>query len=152
MRRRRHAEPTAPTAGSHHRDAGSAGVETSFAITALLLVLFFLVGGMRVINTNGDVAAAARAGARAAATARTTGQANADAAAVVSNMLASRGVACSGGPSISVSPDAGTPGSAVTVTVTCTVDLSDVIIAGFPGSRAVSESAVEFVDNARAAG
>lgn len=133
------------------RDAGSAGLETAFAVTALLLVLFFVVGGMRVINSNGDVAAAARSGARAAATARTAGQADADATAVVGNMLASRGVACSGGPGVSVS-GAGVPGGAVTVTVTCTVSLGDVVIVGFPGSRNVSVSAVEYVDDRRAAG
>ena len=78
------------------RDVGSAGIETVFAVTGLLLVLFFVVGGMRVVNSNGDVSAAARAGARAAATARTSGQANSDAVAVVTNMLAGRGVACTG--------------------------------------------------------
>lgn len=133
------------------RDTGSAGIETAFAVTALLLVLFFVVGGMRVVNSNGDVAAAARAGARAAATARTSGQASSDAGAVVSNMLADRGVACSGGPAVSVN-GAGVPGNAVTVTVTCTVSLSDVVIVGFPGSRNVTVSAVEYVDATRAAG
>jgi Flp pilus assembly protein TadG len=133
------------------RDVGSAGIETVFAVTGLLLVLFFVVGGMRVVNSNGDVSAAARAGARAAATARTSGQANSDAVAVVTNMLAGRGVACTGGPSVSVN-GAGVPGNAVTVTVTCNVSLSDVVIVGFPGSRNVTVSAVEYVDTARAAG
>jgi Flp pilus assembly protein TadG len=133
------------------RDVGSAGIETAFAVTGLLLVLFFVVGGMRIVNSNGDVSAAARAGARAAATARTASQANSDATAVVTNMLAGRGVACVGGPGVSVS-GAGVPGSAVTVTVTCTVSLSDVVLAGFPGSRSVSVSAVEFTDAMRGAG
>lgn len=132
-------------------DRGSAGIETVFAVTGLLLMLFFVVGGMRVVNTNGDVASAARAGARAAATARTPSQASSDAQAVVSNMLAGRGVACAGGPSVSVS-GAGVPGNAVTVTVTCVVSLGDVVLAGFPGSRNVTVSAVEYVDATRAAG
>ena len=133
------------------RDVGSAGIETVFAVIGLLLVLFFVVGGMRVVNSNGDVSAAARSAARAAATARTSGQANSDAVAVVTNMLAGRGVACVGGPSVSVD-GAGVPGNAVTVTVTCNVSLSDVVIVGFPGSRNVTVSAVEYVDTARAAG
>ena len=66
-------------------------------------------------------------------------------------MLAGRGVACAGGPGVSVS-GAGVPGNAVTVTVTCTVSLSDVVIVGFPGSRNVTVSAVEYVDSTRAAG
>lgn len=133
------------------RDEGSAGIETAFAVTGLLLVLFFVVGGLRIVNTNGDVSAAARAGARAAATARTSGQAASDATAVVDTMLAGRGVACSGGPGVAVS-GAGVPGGVVTVTVSCTVDLSDVVVVGFPGSRGVSVSAVEYVDATRAAG
>lgn len=132
-------------------DVGSAGIEAVFAVTALLLVLFFVVGAMRIVNSNGDVAAAARAGARAAATARTSGQASSDAATVVANMLTGRGVACDGGPAVSVS-GAGVPGNAVTVTVTCIVSLGDVVIVGFPGNRSVTVSAVEYVDTTRAAG
>ena len=132
-------------------DRGGAGIETTFAVTALLLVLFFVVGGMRIVNTNGDVSSSARSGARAAATARTAGQAQSAAQSVVSNMLADRGVACTGGPSVSVS-GAGIPGGVVTVTVTCAVSLDDVVVAGFPGSRSVSVSAVEYVDSIRGAG
>lgn len=131
-----------------HRDRGSAGIETAFAVTALLLVLFFVVGGMRIVNTNGDVQAAARAGARAAATARTSGQATSAAQSVVANMLADRGVACQGGPAVSVSAS-GSAGDLVQVSVTCLVSLRDVVVVGFPGSRTVSESAVEYTDTIR---
>ncbi len=54
----------------HGRDVGTGGVEVAFAVTALLLVAFFVTGALRTTNAGGDVAAAARAGARAAATAR----------------------------------------------------------------------------------
>ncbi|MGB3737055.1 MAG: hypothetical protein WA964_19025 [Ilumatobacter sp.] len=135
----------------HADDSGGAGIETPIAVTALLLVVFFVVGGMRIVNTNGDVSSSARSGARAAATARTAGQAQTAAQAVVTNTLADRGVACAGGPAVSVS-GAGVPGGVVTVTVTCSVSLDDVVIAGFPGSRSVSVSAVEYVDSIRGAG
>ena len=59
----------------HADDSGGAGIETPIAVSALLLVVFFVVGGMRIVNTNGDVTSSARSGARAAATARTPGQA-----------------------------------------------------------------------------
>lgn len=140
-----------PSRCAEHDDRGGAGIETTFAVTALLLVLFFVVGGMRIVNTNGDVSSSARSGARAAATARTPGQAESAAQTVVSNALAGRGVACAGGPSVSVS-GAGVPGGVVTVTVTCSVSLDDVVVAGFPGSRTVSVSAVEYVDAIRGAG
>ena len=135
----------------HADDSGGAGIETPIAVSALLLVVFFVVGGMRIVNTNGDVTSSARSGARAAATARTPGQAQTAAQTVVANTLADRGVACAGGPSVFVS-GAGVPGGVVTVTVTCSVSLDDVVIAGFPGSRSVSVSAVEFVDTIRGAG
>lgn len=139
---------SAPETPRRWSDAGSAGIETAFAVTALLLVLFFVVGGMRIVGANGDVSSAARAGARAAATARTRGGADSDARAVVSEALTGRGVACSGGPQVSVA-GTGVAGGAVTVTVTCNVSLQDVVIAGFPGSRTVTVMAVEYVDRIR---
>jgi Flp pilus assembly protein TadG len=129
-------------------DAGSAGVETALAVLALLSMTFFVVGGLRITNTNGDVSAAARAGARAAATAGNASSASADASSVVNAMLASRGVACVGGPSTSVS-GAGAANSLVRVTVTCTVSLGDVVLGGFPGFRSVSASAIEYTDSVR---
>ncbi|MFK8025153.1 MAG: TadE/TadG family type IV pilus assembly protein [Ilumatobacter sp.] len=131
-----------------HDDGGSAGVETAFAVTALLLVLFFVVGGMRLVGADGDVSSAARAGARAAASARSSADADAAARAVVAGALSGRGVACTGGPRVSVS-GAGEPGQAVTVEVSCNVSLRDVVAAGFPGTRTVSASAVEYVDQIR---
>lgn len=130
------------------RDVGSAGIETAFAVTALLMMLFFVVGGMRIVGANGDVSSAARSGARAAAVARTSDQAHGDARTVVSEALTGRGVACSGGPQVGVE-GAGIPGGAVTVTVSCDVSLQDVVIAGFPGTRTVTVTAVEYVDQIR---
>ncbi len=129
-------------------DAGSAGVETALAVVALLSMTFFVVGGLRITNTNGDVSAAARAGARAAASAGSAASASADASSVVGAMLASRGVACVGGPATSVS-GAGVANSLVRVTVTCAVSLGDVVLGGFPGSRSVSATAIEFTDSVR---
>ena len=136
------------TAELDARDAGSAGIETAFAVTALLMVLFFVVGGMRIVGAGGDVSSAARSGARAAATARTPHEAHGDARAVVAEALTGRGVACSGGPRVSVD-GGGVAGGAVTVTVTCDISLQDVVIAGFPGRRTVTVSAVEYVDRIR---
>lgn len=127
------------------RDRGSAGVEVALAVTALLLVAFFIVGALRVTNSGGDVQSAARAGARAAATARTPAQARTIATEVVTTALSGRGVACSGGPQVSVSRDA----ELATVTVTCVVGLDDVSPAGFSRSRTVSASASERVDPLR---
>lgn len=129
------------------RDRGSAGVEAAIAVVALLAVAFFIIGAMRVVGTGGDVDSAARAGARAAAAEYQTGAAQAAATEVVANSLSDRGVACQN-LAVSVSGDL-SPGSVVTVDVVCTVDLGDVVLAGFPGSRTVSGHGVEYVDVVR---
>ena len=133
---------------SEHRDGGTAGVEVAIAVTSLLLVAFFVIGALRITNTAGDVQAAARAGARAAATARTSPGAEAAARTVVLSALTDRGVACSGGPEVSVSRDVA---GVATVTVRCVVELDDVSPAGF-ATRTLSASASERVDPLRGGG
>jgi Flp pilus assembly protein TadG len=128
------------------RDAGTAGVEVAFSVTALLLVAFFIVGALRITNSGNDVEAAARAGARAAATARTAVEGQTAAQTVVSSALADRGVACAGGPQVAVSRSAA---GLATVTVTCTVELGDVSPAGFNAARSVTATASERVDPLR---
>ena len=127
-------------------DRGSAEIEIPMAVMGLILVLLLIVGGLRISNMNGDVQSAAHAGARAAAAERTLGSAQVAAQRVVSAALAESGVGCSS-PGVSVSGDLS--GGLVTVRVTCTVSLSDVAMAGFPGSRTVSVSAVELTDQLR---
>lgn len=127
-------------------DAGSAAIEAPIAVTGLILVLLVIVGGLRISNMNGDVQSAAHAGARAAAAERDSGAAQAAASRVVSAALAESGVGC-GSPSVGVSGDLS--GGAVRVTVSCVVSLSDVTMAGFPGSRTVTVSAVELTDQLR---
>lgn len=130
------------------RDVGTAGVEVAISVTALLLVAFFVIGALRITNSEGDVRAAARAGARAAATARTPSGAESAARAVVQSALSDRGVACSGGPQIDVTRDAT---GVATVTVRCVVELDDVSPAGF-STRTLSASASERVDPLRGGG
>ena len=129
------------------RDRGSAGVEAAVAVTALLAMAFFIIGGIRIITSGSDVNAAARAGARAAASEYDPGSAQTAATNVVSASLADRGVACSD-LTVAVGGDL-TAGSTVSVAVTCTVSLADVVLAGFPGTRTVTGSGVEFVDAVR---
>lgn len=127
-------------------DRGGAGVEVALAVTALMLVAFFVVGALRVTNAVGDVEAAARAGARAAATARLAASGDAAAKTVVESALAARGVACLGGPAVVVARDAA---GVATVTVTCLVALDDVTAAGFASTKTITASASERVDPLR---
>jgi Flp pilus assembly protein TadG len=133
-----------------HDDDGSAGVEAALAVVALLLVGCFLIGAMRVTNTGGDVNAAAWSAARAAAANYDPAAAEASARAITESVLADRGVACTD-LGISVGGDL-TAGGIVTVDVTCTVSLADVVLAGFPGERVVYAHAVEQVDVVRGGG
>ena len=132
------------------RDEGTAAVEAAFAVVALLLVGFFIIGAMRVTNTGGDADAAARAAARAAAAQYDTGAASRSARTVAAGVLADRGVACQG-LAVNVGGDL-TAGGIVTVDVTCTVSLADVVLAGFPGQRTVTGRGIEQVDVVRGGG
>lgn len=131
--------------GDGPRDCGTAGVEVAISVTALLLMVMFVVGALRITNADGDVAAAARAGARAAATARTVDGGRSAAHTVVAAALADRGVACAGGPAVEV---ARTTAGVATVTVRCAVVLDDVAAAGF-SSKTLVASASERVDPLR---
>ncbi len=133
-----------------HDDRGAAGVEAALAVTGLLMVGFFLIGGIRVLGSAGDVDAAAHAGARAAAAEYDDGAASTAAQNVVGQALADRGVACSG-LSVEVGGDLNA-GGIVVVNVRCTVELRDVMVAGFPGSRTVKGRGVEQVDVVRGGG
>lgn len=132
-------------------ERGSAGVEAAFAVIALLSVMFFVIGALRVTNSGGDVSAAARAAARAAAGERTMGAAASAASRVASSTLSGRGVACAGGPGVAVGGSVD-PGGTVSVTVSCTVDLADAALGGFGGSRTVTGRGVEYVDSVRGGG
>ena len=135
------------TGGRCTGDRGSAGVEAAFAVTALLLVAFFVIGAMRIVGAGGDVNAAARAAARAAAATYDLSAAQAAAEQVAAGALGDRGVACRD-LAVTVAGDL-TAGSVVAVDVTCTVSLGDVTLVGFSPSRTVSGRGVEQVDIVR---
>ena len=133
-----------------HTDRGAAAVEAAIAVTGLLLVGFFIIGAIRVIGSSGDVGAAAHSAARAAAAEYEYGAATEAARSVASQVLADRGVACTG-ISVDVGGDVA-PGGVVIVDVTCTVSLADVVLVGFPGTRTVTGRGVEQVDVVRGGG
>ena len=132
------------------RDRGTAGVEAAIAVVSLLLVGFFIVGALRITNAGGDVNAAARSAARAAAAEYDDAAAQQSAETVAEGVLSDRGVACQ-----QLHVELGgtlTAGGVVTVDVTCSVSLADVVLAGFPGSRTVSARGFEQVDVVRGGG
>jgi len=127
-------------------DEATSAIELPIAVAGLVLVMLLTVGGLRISNMNSDVQSAAHAAARAAAAERTPLAAQAAASIVATRALAQSGVGCAS-PLVVVSGDVG--GGVVRVQVTCTVSLSDVTAAGFPGSRTVTATAIEVTDQLR---
>ncbi len=137
-------------AGRHgpEHDDGHVAIEAAIAVIGLLLVMWLFVGGLRLTNAEGDVRASARAAARAAAV--TLGPSGEQAARdVAETTLANRGVSCQ---SLAVAVER-TAASAqadvaglVKVSVSCTVSLGDVALAGFAGTRRMHADAIALVD------
>jgi Flp pilus assembly protein TadG len=126
-------------------DAGSATAEATILAPLLVGLLLFVVLCGRLVSAQLDVDAAAHGAARAASIARTEPAARAEAERAARDTLAARGVTC-GQPTITVATGGLRPGGAVTVTVTCTVPLSDLALIAVPGSRTVTASSTSPID------
>jgi Flp pilus assembly protein TadG len=140
------------TAGRRLRGArGDAGPLELVILVPVLLLLFALVVAFgRSMTAQQQVQHAAAVGARAAAGAQTQGGGTALADQVVGESLARVGMTNCG------APDVGgdwTPGGRVSVTVTCEVNLGDLLAFGhLPGSRTLHATATEVVDRTRGGG
>jgi Flp pilus assembly protein TadG len=129
-------------------DAGSSTAELALAIPVLMGILLFLVLCGPLVSAQMDLDAAAGAAARSGSIARSETTARAEAERITRQILAARGVTCRNA-TVSVTANGLRPGGAVTVTVSCTVPLSDLLLLGVPGSRTVSASATSPVDQWR---
>ena len=133
-------------------DRGSESVELAILLPVAILVLAMLVVGARVALAGDRISGVAGIAARDASLARSSAAAEQLAAASASQALASRDLHCA---DVQVTVDtagfASAPGdpASVTVVVTCTVDLSDIGVAGLPGSRILRDTATSPLDPAR---
>lgn len=115
---------------------GSATVELVLGVPVLVLMLWFLVYCGRVSDTRLRIEDVAHQAARAATSARTATDAAADARATAAAALSDAGVSCR---SFDVTTrGALTPGSTVTVTVTCTVGLKDLALLQLPAASTLT--------------
>jgi len=131
-------------------ERGAAGIEMGIAVTGFLLATFLVVGGLRITTAKGEVAAAARAGARAAAQSYEISAATTAAHQVANDALGDRGIACR---DLDVRVEGSfTAGSVVTTTVSCQVDLGDVVLVGFGRQTTVQATAAELTDVIRGGG
>lgn len=134
------------------RQRGAASVELSLLIPVLMILLLTMAGAWRIGNARAQVSEAAAAGARAATIPTSAARAAGVANQVIAADLATVGAHCT---SLAVDVDTsafgnpvGTPGD-VTTTVSCRLNLSDVVVPGMPGAMTITASAQEPIDTFR---
>ena len=133
-------------------DRGSESVELAILLPVGILILAMLVIGARVALAGDRISGVAGIAARDASLARSATAAQQTATASATEALADRNLHCA---DIQVNVDTSgfnsAPGApaAVTVSVACTVDLSDIGVAGLPGSRTLRDTATSPLDPAR---
>lgn len=136
-------------AGSRLRgERGSVALELTLLTPLLLLLMLFAVGAGRLADARLHVGDAAAQAARAASTAATPAGARQLATATATAALGGPDAACT---PMTVATDTTqlTPGGEVTVTVTCTVTLSDLGLLALPGSTDVQSRFTAPVDRFR---
>ena len=130
-------------------DRGSAAVELTLAVPALVIMLALLVAGGRLWFARASVTESAYAAARAGSLSRTAGQAGGDGERAAARSLDTAGLRCStrrstSTPAVSESPSEVRP--RLRATVTCSVPFADLVLPGMPGSitlRASGQSALD---------
>src|SRR6478736_1119340 len=130
--------PRRPARPAGDRDRGS--MTTEFVVLApimIVVVLLLVVGLGRYAHGKQLVEQAAAAAARAASLTSTTAQARTRAGQAATGSLSDAGLSCTG---MTTDVDTGSfrPGGVVTVTVTCTADLSGLALSGLPGAATMS--------------
>ena len=118
-------------------DRGSSTVELVILTPVVIVLLLFLVGLGRYSYSKQLVQQAALAAARAASLAASPGDATNQAATAGQASLGSAGLACQ---SFDLVTDATnfTAGGTITIILTCTVDNSDAVLAGLPGTSTLT--------------
>ncbi|MDI5969891.1 TadE/TadG family type IV pilus assembly protein [Streptomyces sp. SL13] len=125
-------------------ERGSATVELVLSVGVLLLMLWFMVYCGRLSDSRLRIEDAAHQAARAATLDRDLPTATTDARSAAASTLGGTGVTCE-----DLAVDiTGTmqPGTTVTVTVHCTVDLHDLALLHVPGQKEITATFSSVVD------
>jgi Flp pilus assembly protein TadG len=136
-------------------ERGVATLEFVVLTPVLIALLGLLVMAGRVAIASNSVQAAADEAARSASISRTASRARSEAEAGARRSLARQDLRCA---TVRVDVDTGgfaTPvglPARVSATVTCVVQLADLALPGFPGSRTVTATAVSPLDTYRERG
>ena len=131
-------------------ESGSVATELVLLTPLLILMLLFVVALGRTVSARMEVDGAAAQAARAASIARDPATATAMAEQAATTALGSDHVTCA---DLAVTTDtaAFAPGGQVAVTVTCTVDLADLVGLRLPASQSISSTATSVIDTYRSA-
>ncbi|MFG2312958.1 TadE family protein [Streptomyces sp. NPDC048566] len=130
-------------------DEGSVAIEAAIVLPSLIMFLCLALAGGRIVTSEAKIDAAAEDAAREASIHRTAAAAQLAAHAAAAESLTDQGIACS---STNVHVDAGGVSvpvghlGTITVTVDCTVQLSDLLLPGAPGARTLTSTATSVVD------
>jgi Flp pilus assembly protein TadG len=144
----RRAIPTKTRTGTD-REEGIGILDTLVAVPLLVAVGVLIVALARVRLADGLVIDAANDAARAASLQRSSGAAAAAASSAAATSLAGTNTSCQGGPAVSVDTSNWVAGGSVSVTVTCTANLSDVAVPGLPGSHTLDARATAPIERFR---
>ncbi|MGW7243889.1 TadE/TadG family type IV pilus assembly protein [Streptomyces sp. NPDC054804] len=147
--------PSARWARTRCSDEGSAAIEAAIILPALIMFLCMALAGGRIVTSGAKIDSAAEDAAREASIHRTADAAQSAARAAAAESLNDQGITCAS-TSVSIntsglSVPVGQVGT-VTATVVCTVDLSDLLLPGVPGSKTMSSTATSVVDQYRQRG
>ncbi|MFD9338633.1 TadE/TadG family type IV pilus assembly protein [Streptomyces sp. NPDC060028] len=130
-------------------DRGSEAIVAAIVTPLMLMLLCMAIAGGRIVTSGAKIDAAAEDAARAASISRTATGAEAEASKAAARSLNDQGIRCA---STSVTADTagltvplGQVGT-VTVTISCTVPLSDLLLPGVPGSRTMTSQFTSVVD------
>lgn len=136
-------------------DEGGAAIEAAIVLPALIMFICMAIAGGRIVASGAKIDAAAEDAAREASIHRTAGAAQGAAQAAAAESLNDQGITCAstsvnintGGLNVPVGQVA-----TVTATVTCTVNLSDLLLPGVPGAKTLTSTATSVVDQYRQRG
>jgi Flp pilus assembly protein TadG len=131
-------------------ESGSVATELVILTPLLIVLVLFVVALGRLTSARLNLDGAAAQAARAASLARDPGTATETAQQTAVAALGSDGVACF---NLNVNTDTANfvPGGSVSVTVTCTVGLADLVGLRMPASQTMSSTSSSVIDTYRSA-
>ena len=131
-------------------ESGSVATELVLLTPLLILMLLFVVALGRTVSARMEVDGAAAQAARAASIARDPATATAMAEQAATTALGSDHVTCAT-LKVTINTARFAPGGSVSVTVSCSVALSDLTGLSLPASEHVTSTAISVIDTYRSA-